>query len=471
MVTSNRPQGGNQGGSGGDNTTASNYTNTAGDYGDPDYYQDHDGDMDGMHYDHDGVLRRERMASRSTRTGATWEGESSSPYGEEWDEEDMEPSKFRSKARGIARGRGRSGGYSKRGSAGYGQGNGGGDAIHELIPIYIPTPGMDSTYSSGSDPDGISGDTLAVIINNGESHEKGEKRMFSGMGNDNGFLAGLLAGGGGNKGGVDASTLAYLGQCKDNGMWGGDSLALIILLLLLGAGGRGFGGLGGGYGGNGGDCCAGMLSEKNTGLVLDAIGTNGIRQESAINALAGNLNCDVNSIKSTLCSLAQNQAVMSGDIKSAIASCCCNLQGKIDSCCCTTNNNIARESAAIQLGVERQGCDIKSELSGINYNLASQFAAQNNMMQMIAAQQERQLADCCCEMKQQVQAGFDGLARRELEQEIQRLRDERDNQRTSAQTAFLLQAIRNSRSFTGNLDATTGDFTGLVAGQTGQFTI
>ena len=456
MVTSNRPQGGNQGGSGGDNTTANNYTNTAGDYSDPDYYQDHDGDMDGMHYDHDGVLRRERMASRSTRTGATWEGERSSPYGEEWDEEDMEPSKFRSKARGIARGRGRSGGNSKRKSAGYGQENGGGDAIHELIPIYIPTPGMDSTYSYGSDPEGISGDTLAVIINNGESHAKGEKRMFSGMGNDNGFLAGLLAGGGA-KGGVDASTLAYLGQCKDNGTWGGDSLALIILLLLLGAGGRGFGGFGGGYGGNGGDCCAGMLSEKNTGLVLDAIGTNGIRQEAAINTLSSNLNCDVNSIKSTLCSLAQNQAVLSGDIKGAIQACCCNLGNQIQQVNCNLGH-----------AIERQGCDTREAIAGINYNLASQFAAQNSLIQSIACQQDRALADCCCDIKQTLTAGFAGIESREQAREIASLRDQLAQERASAQTAVLLSAINRNRAFTGQYDATTTSFTGSV-GQVSQF--
>ena len=432
-------------------------------------------DMHGMAYDHDGVVRNRRRYNMPTTTGAEYGGDMDDD-GWDGDDDSMVRSGMRGSMRGGMDSEGRMGRMARYGGKKRGSGGQGG-AEHEIVPMYIPVPmevggqGRSRGKSSGGvdlDELGSVGvDTIALINNVGT--QEGESEMF-GSGTDNGFLAGLLAGGGANRGGVDP-TLAYLNNCKDSGMWGGDSLALIILLLLLGAGRGGFGN---GFGGNGSGCCdpcGGLLSEKNTGLVLDAVGTNGIRQEAAINALAGNLNCDVNSIKSTLCTLAQNQAVMSGDLKSAIQACCCNLQGKIDSCCCTTNNNIARESAAIQLGVERQGCDIKSELAGINYNLASQFAAQNSMMQMISAQHERQLADCCCDMRQQMQAGFDALAKRELEQEIQRLRDERDNQRTSAQTAFLLQAFRASRPFTGNLDATTGDFTGLVASQTGQFTI
>lgn len=449
MATNGRPV--QSGGATGDDTST-HYTSTTGDYSDPDIREDPD--MHGMRHDYDGVMRRQRMMSRATKTGATWEGERS--YGEDWDASDMDPQKFRSKARGIARGQG----------GGYGQGRqGGGDAIHELIPIYIPSPGMDSTISrGGSDPDGISGDTLAVIINNqggeGESHKhhKGEKDMY-GMGTDNGFLAGLLAGGGGNKGGVDASTLAYLGQCKDNGMWGGDSLALIILLLLLGAGGRGFGGLGGGYGGNGGDCCAGMLSEKNTGLVLDAIGTNGIRQEAAINALSSNLNCDVNSIKSTLCSLAQNQAVLSGDIKGAIQACCCNLGNQLQQVNCNLGH-----------AIERQGCDTREAIAGVNYNLASQFAAQNSLMQSIACQQDRALADCCCDIKQTLTAGFAGIESREQAREIASLRDQLAQERASAQTAVLLSAINRTRQFNGQYDAATTSFTGAV-GQVSQFSV
>lgn len=433
-------------------------------------------DMHGMAYDRDGVVRNRRRYNLPTTTGAEYGGEDWDD--DEWDGDD--DSMVRSGRRGSMRGgmdsEGRMGRMARYGGGKRGYSGGQGGVEHEIVPMYIPVPmemggqGRSRGKSSGGvdlDELGSVGvDTIALINNVGT--QEGDSDMF-GSGTDNGFLAGLLAGGGANRGGVDP-TLAYLNNCKDSGMWGGDSLALIILLLLLGAGRGGFGG---GFGGNNSGCCdpcGGLLSEKNTGLVLDAVGTNGIRQEAAINALAGNLNCDVNSIKSTLCSLAQNQAVMSGDIKSAIQACCCNLQSKIDSCCCTTNNNIARESAAIQLGVERQGCDIKSQIAGVNYNLASQFAAQTNLMQMIAAQNERQIADCCCDLKQQMNAGFAAIATRELEQEIQRLRDERDNQRVSAQSALLLSAINRTRPFTGNMDIASGDFAGNV-GQVSAFSV
>lgn len=446
MVTSNRPQGGNQGGSGGDNTTANNYTNTAGDYSDPDYHPDHDGDMDGMHYDHDGVLRRERMASRSTRTGATWEGERSSPYGEEWDEEDMEPSKFRSKARGIARGRGRSGGNSKRKGAGYGQENGGGDAIHELIPIYIPSPGMDSTISrGGSDPDGISGDTLAVIINNGgesHKHKEGEGKMYGSMDN---FMAGLLAGGNGCGGNSNNN---------GGGFWGGDSLALIILLLLFGANGGGFGN--GGLGGVAGVDRT-IVNERNASLLMDAISSNGIRQENALTSLASNLNCSVGSIKDILCSLAQGQAIQGGNLQAAIESAKCSLSHQLSDCCCRQSN-----------AIERQGCDIREAIAGVNYNLASQFAAQNNLIQSTAAASDRAMAERFCDLRADINAGFAGIESREQAREIASLRDQLAQERASAQTSILLSAINRNRAFTGQYDATTTSFTGAV-GQVSQF--
>lgn len=437
MATNGRPV--QSGGATGDETSTQ-YTNTTGDYSDPDIREDPD--MHGMRHDYDGVMRRQRMMSRATKTGATWEGERS--YGEDWDASDMDPQKFRSKARGIARGQG----------GGNGQGRqGGGDAIHELIPIYIPSPGMDSTISrGGSDPDGISGDTLAVIINNGgesHKHKEGEGKMY-GMGNDNGFLAGLLAGGG-SKGGVDASTLALLGQNRDSGMWGGDSLALIILLLLLGAG-RGFGN---GYGNNGD--CGGALCPSNAQLVLDALGTQGIRQESAINALAGNLNCSVSSIKDVLCNLSTSEAVQNGGILAAIEAMGSRLSSENSACCCRLGN-----------AIEKQGCETREAIAGLNYNIASQFAAQNNMIQMLNAQNDRTIAEGFCNLGYKIDAGFNNAAVREMQQEIQRLRDERDDQRASAQTSILLSAINRNRAFTGQYDATTTSFTGSV-GQVSQF--
>lgn len=435
MATNGRPV--QSGGAVGDDTST-HYTSTTGDYSDPDIREDPD--MHGMRHDYDGVMRRQRMMSRATKTGASWEGERS--YGVDWDASDMDPQKFRNKARGIARGQG----------GGYGQGRqGGGDAIHELIPIYIPSPGMDSTISrGGSDPDGISGDTLAVIINNqggeGESHKhkEGEGKMYGSMDN---FMAGLLAGGNGCGGNSNNN---------GGGFWGGDSLALIILLLLFGANGGGFGN--GGLGGVAGVDRT-IVNERNASLLMDAISSNGIRQENALTSLASNLNCSVGSIKDILCSLAQGQAIQGGNLQAAIESAKCSLSHQLSDCCCRQSN-----------AIERQGCDIREAIAGVNYNLASQFAAQNNLIQSTAAASDRAMAERFCDLRADINAGFAGIESREQAREIASLRDQLAQERASAQTAVLLSAINRTRQFNGQYDAATTSFTGAV-GQVSQFSV
>ena len=412
MATNGRPV--QSGGATGDDTSTHD-TNTTGDYSDPDIREDPD--MHGMRHDYDGVMRRQRMMSRATKTGATWEGERS--YGEDWDASDMDPQKFRSKARGIARGQG----------GGNGQGRqGGGDAIHELIPIYIPSPGMDSTISrGGSDPDGISGDTLAVIINNGgesHKHKEGEGKMYGSMDN---FMAGLLAGGNGCGGNSNNN---------GGGFWGGDSLALIILLLLFGANGGGFGN--GGLGGVAGVDRT-IVNERNASLLMDAISSNGIRQENALTSLASNLNCSVGSIKDILCSLAQGQAIQGGTLQAAIEAMGCRISSEQARCCCEG-----------RLMSERQGAETRAQIADLSYNMASQFAAQSNQIQQAICNQNSLLLD-----------QFGQIKTREDAKEIQRLRDEVANQRASAQTALLLQAINGARGVSGTLDTTAGTFSGI----------
>lgn len=412
MATNGRPV--QSGGAMGDDTST-HYTSTTGDYSDPDIREDPD--MHGMRHDYDGVMRRQRMMSRATKTGASWEGERS--YGEDWDASDMDPQKFRSKARGIARGQG----------GGNGQGRqGGGDAIHELIPIYIPSPGMDSTISrGGSDPDGISGDTLAVIINNGgesHKHKEGEGKMYGSMDN---FMAGLLAGGNGCGGNSNNN---------GGGFWGGDSLALIILLLLFGANGGGFGN--GGLGGVAGVDRT-IVNERNASLLMDAISSNGIRQENALTSLASNLNCSVGSIKDILCSLAQGQAVQFGGLQAAIEAMGCRISSEQARCCCEG-----------RLMSERQGAETRAQIADLSYNMASQFAAQSNQIQQAICNQNSLLLD-----------QFGQIKTREDAKEIQRLRDEVANQRASAQTALLLQAINGARGVSGTLDTTAGTFSGI----------
>jgi len=106
----------------------------------------------------------------------------------------------------------------------------------------------------------------------------------------------------------------------------------------------------------------------------------------------------------------------------------------------------------------------------VNYNMASQFAAQNNLIQSTAAASDRAMAERFCDLRADINAGFAGIESREQAREIASLRDQLAQERASAQTAVLLSAINRNRAFTGQYDATTTSFTGNV-GQVSQFSV
>ena len=258
-----------------------------------------------------------------------------------------------------------------------------------------------------------------------------------GEGFDTGALMGMLA----NKG-IDPGIVAMLNdRCRD-GNWneGGGIWIVLLFLFLLGiGGGNGFFGRNG-FAGDAG--VAGVdrtvVNEANYSRLLDAIGTQGTRQEMAMQGLAQTLNCDVGSIKSALCSIDKQLAVNQGSIINSIQSCCCNLQGKIQECCCETNRNI-----------ERQGCQTRADIQDVRFLIQSTDSATRQLIQQ-----------CCCDLTNNMNAGFNAIQLREDQREIQQLRDQVQRQREDANTALILQAISNKDTI-----AYTGTITGsTVAG-------
>lgn len=256
-----------------------------------------------------------------------------------------------------------------------------------------------------------------------------------GEGFDMGALMGMLA----NKG-VDPNVVAVLNDKCRNGDWneGGGIWIVLLFLFLLGIGG------GNGFFGNrnGFDNVSGVdrtvVNEANYSRLLDAVGTNGTRQEMAIQNLAQTLNCDVNSIKSALCSVDKQLAVNQGSIINSIQSCCCNLQGKIQEYCCETNRNI-----------ERQACQTRADIQDVRFLIQSTDSATRQLIQQ-----------CCCDLTNNMNAGFNAIQLREDQREIQQLRDQVQRQREDANTALILQAISNKDTI-----AYTGTITGsTVAG-------
>ena len=263
-----------------------------------------------------------------------------------------------------------------------------------------------------------------------------------GEGFDTGALMGMLA----NKG-IDPGIVAMLNdRCRD-GNWneGGGIWIVLLFLFLLGiGGGNGFFGRNG-FAGDAG--VAGVdrtvVNEANYSRLLDAIGTQGTRQDMAMQGLAQTLNCDVDSIKSALFSIVKDLEVNQCSIINSLQSCCCNLQGKIQECCCETNRNI-----------ERQACQTRADIQDVRFLISSSQAAQDNLIQSQFAAQNAYLADQFCQIKM-----------RELETTNQRLRDDLFRQSQQSQTAQIIQAIRgmDTIAFSGTAGATAVTGTGTIS--------
>lgn len=251
---------------------------------------------------------------------------------------------------------------------------------------------------------------------------------------DTGALMGMLA----NKG-VDPGIIAMLNDCKEKGSWGDGGMLIVLFLILI----LGFGGNGGFFGrGQAGDVAGvdrTVVNEANYSRMLDAIGGN----REAISQLAQTLNCTQGQITAALAGVDKQIAVNQGSIINAVQSCCCNIQGKIQDCCCQTNLNI-----------ERQGCQTRADIQDVRYLVQSTASAQDNLLQSMFSAQNAYLADQFCQIKS-----------REDQREIQSLRDKLAEQRDSANTLAILNAIQNrdTIAFQGTAGATAFTGTGSLS--------
>lgn len=269
--------------------------------------------------------------------------------------------------------------------------------------------------------------------------------MKMGEGFDAGMLAGLL----GNKG-IDPGIVAMLNdRCRD-GNWGDGGMMVVLFLILI----LGFGN-GGGFFGNRGAGFEGVdrtvVNEANFGQLLDAINTNGTRQEMAIQNLATNLNCDCNTIKSALCGVDKALAVNRGDIINAIQSCCCNIrteilqsqnaiQSQMAKCCCDTNLNI-----------ERQGCQTRQDIQETRFLIQTTDAASRQL-----AQQQH------CEVLNAISGVESRLIQREDQREIQALRDKLEEAKAETRQAQLIAAIGGTRNVRARYDTDNQTICGTV---------
>lgn len=229
--------------------------------------------------------------------------------------------------------------------------------------------------------------------------------------------------------------LALNNGYRNQDMWGGAGMWWIWILLLFGWGRNGFGGWGG-YGN--GECCNNgcnncaalpwaLNSDTGRELLMQAIQGNG----DAIRQLASTLNCDVKSIETNLCniqSLIQNVGnqvgLTSQQVINSIQNIGCTIGNQIQSCCCTLQSAIERQGYEGRIATIQQTDEIKADANSKFNIISAKIDAQSQL-----------LGD-----------KFNELEKRELQNKIDTLRQEKSTLETSAllqqQSRTIIDTVR-----------------------------
>lgn len=266
--------------------------------------------------------------------------------------------------------------------------------MHEGVRVQTKQKIMDKTYVFSNEPSGSGKLDVTALLPN----------LFGNHGVDPNLL------------------LALNNGYRNQDMWGGAGIWWIWILLLFGWGRNGFGG----WGGNG-NCESGCCNPCNalpwalnndTGrdLLMQAIQGNG----NAISQLASTLNCDVKSLQSNLCNIQSliqgvgNQVGLSSQqVINSIQQVGCNIGSQIASCCCDVRQAIERQGYEGRIATIQQTDDIKADANS-KFNILSQKLDANNAILV---------------------EKFNDLEKRELQNRINTLQQEK----TSLETSALLQ--------------------------------
>lgn len=251
----------------------------------------------------------------------------------------------------------------------------------------------------------------------------------SGMAGGNGMmamLAPLL-----QQKGIDPNLLVAMNGKNGGNGWGNgsDFLWIIFLFFLFPLLGRG--GWGNGFGGgNEGGCPSGaglanlINNDNGRELLMSAIQGNG----QAINNLATNLNCSVGQIQQAINGVSAKVAevgcqvgLSSQQIINSIQAGNCQIANQLASCCCD-----------VKTAIERQGYEGRLATIEQTQTLTSSSNTQFNILGAKIDAQTQLLSEKFCE-----------LEKREMQREIQQLRDEKQGYQMSALTQQQTQNLVN----------------------------
>lgn len=185
-----------------------------------------------------------------------------------------------------------------------------------------------------------------------------------------------------------------------------------------------------------------MSSNQNTTLLMDAIKGN----EVAVGQLASKLNCDVNALSSAICDVRGSVDKVAGQVGfsaerviNAVSAGDCQLSRQISDCCCTVRDSITRMGYENQLAICGQTNALQSAISTVNTGQERGFSA-------IAYETQRQTCDitkAITESTAAILAGQKAAEMRELQREIQSLRDEKNAFQASALSQAQTQSLVN----------------------------
>lgn len=247
---------------------------------------------------------------------------------------------------------------------------------------------------------------------------------------------------GGYRDGFDPNFLigAMMGGGGFGGFGGGANWLLPFLLFALWGNG-GFGGWGnnGGRGGNGFGFISDQLNnEAGRDLIMQGLQCN----RSAIDQLASTLGCSVSEVRTALsgintqlCNLGNQvgmssmqviNAISSGNsaLQNQLAQCCCDIRTDIASCCCDLKNAVTNQGYENRIATIQQTNEIKDDAGDKFTAVVAKIDAQTQLIN-----------DRFCD-----------LEKRELQREINTLRDEKNAYQMSAlsqtQTSTLINTLR-----------------------------
>ena len=171
---------------------------------------------------------------------------------------------------------------------------------------------------------------------------------------------------------------------RNNGMFGNDSWAWIVILLLFGYGGRGFGGFGGGQGGYGMPCGAPATQADL------AAGFNNSAVLSGINGIDSALCQGFNGINTAILQSGYNTQTSINGLSHQLADCCCATQRAIDGVkyenatnTCAIQNTIQNTTRDI---LENANTNSRAILDALNANYIRTLESENNSLKLSASQ-------------------------------------------------------------------------------------